>query len=258
MFHTLNPFIKNTASLYYDGKIDPKKPKADLNKVRIYGLALSMIMMLSSLATLYFYNTTLGLNTLIIITLITLGIAIISLILARKIRVLSFPMAIIYSISQAVSFSLLSLILKSRFYYVINEGIVTLNPDSVAFVTVAYTIFLDIMITEIFYNMNTVGIRNIYFIYITIFLISLFIMAGATFYFSKVLVGFSFIKNFIFSILSSFLIIFFLISYQEEIIRIVENGTDRTYSWNLALGGIMVIIWFFIDFLKLLGDSTGN
>lgn len=256
MFKTSNPLLKEVQTLYSDGKFDSKKSKANILNVRFIGLAISLVLAISLFLTLILYSEKQSLIVLIIICASTFVVAIASVILAKYLFKLAMLFSFIYAISQGISLGLLSEILATRYHYWILDGVSTINPNSITLITLGISMVVSIVAVQLFYTIDIIKNRSFFFIYLVIVGVVNMIASLIIFYFSTYVSSFNFIPNFLTFFVVSLYMIFLSIVYQETIRRLVDFGIDENYTWTMALGGNIQIIWQFIDFLKIIGNYS--
>jgi len=162
-------------------------------------------------------------------------IGFISVIVGTRSVTLSPVFSTIYAVAEGYILGLLS-----SFYSYLYEGII---PTAIA------TTVIVLLITMIMYSTGMVKVTNRFASFLVIGLISVIAMSligllipsifSGGFYY--LIVGFS-------AILS----VLFLFLDFENIKTCVESGTDRKYSWILALGLMVTLVWIYLEILRLL------
>ncbi|MBU0997103.1 MAG: Bax inhibitor-1/YccA family protein [Firmicutes bacterium] len=162
-------------------------------------------------------------------------IGFVSVIIGTRSVNLSPVFSIVYAISEGYVLGFIS-----RLYSLEFEGIIQ---------TAVATTFIVLLITMLMYSSGIVKVTKRFVSFLVIGLISVIVMSligllipslsGSNFYY--LIVGFS-------AILS----VLFLFFDFENIKTCVESGTDRKYSWVLALGLMVTLVWIYLEILRLL------
>jgi len=165
--------------------------------------------------------------------IIAIVVGFISVIIGTRSVKLAPVFSIIYAVSEGFVLSVISYLYAS-FY----EGII---PTAIS------TTVIVLLITMLMYSSGLVKVTSRFTSFLVIGLISVIIMSllslvfpfGGTFYY--LIVGFS-----------ALLSVLFLFLDFENIKTCVDAGTDQSYSWILALGLMVTLVWIYVEILRLL------
>jgi len=160
-------------------------------------------------------------------------IGFISVLIGSRNVKLSPYFSVIYAISEGFVLSVVSYLYASLY-----EGII---PTAIS------TTVIVLLITMLMYSSGMVKVTSGFASFLVIGLISMIVMAllslifpfGGTFYY--LIVG-----------LSALLSVMFLFLDFENIKTCVDAGTDQSYSWILALGLMVTLVWIYVEILRLL------
>lgn len=145
--------------------------------------------------------------------------------------------SVLYAISEGYILGLVSAIYAFYFDGSGYEGIV---PTAIA------TTLVVLLITMLLYSMGIVRVGQRFASFLVIGLISVIIMSLLSIFISF---GTFYYVIVIFSAILSVLFLFYDF---ENIHTCVESGTDKKYSWVLALGLMVTIVWVYVEILRLL------
>lgn len=202
-----------------------------------------LLLMLTGLVA-YYIGTTVTLTTgsLIGMLLIAPLFAWIMVILAHRNLNLSFMFSILYALAEGAVLGLLSMLIASY------------TPGPIieyALVGTFSTVF--VMLLVYMSGIIKIGERFRGFLYTafgTLFLLFFIYIIGSLFGGFGGLGGLTFYMTIIvFSIIVSVL---YLLHDFEQVKTMVQAGVDKRYEWSLSLGLIVVIVWLYIDILRLL------
>lgn len=147
--------------------------------------------------------------------------------------------SVVYAASEGFVLAVISALYQS--YY---EGIV---PTAIA------TTFVVLLITLLLYSSGIVKVTAGFSKFLVIGLISVMVMALLSFVlpfsggFYYIVVG-----------LSALISVLFLFYDFETIKTCVDSGTDKSYSWVLALGLMVTLVWVYVETLRLLAIFAGR
>lgn len=217
--------------------------RADFRDTKLLTVAFSLISAISFFATYFLFkytNTTFDL--IFIFSSIILSILTIVLSIRFKLRITY----ILYKVFEGAFLASLSIYLKLKFvdWFDTNEGFL--------FISAAAAIVASNLVVSIFYSLFGVGIRNFIFMLLSSFTFIILLSVGILFYFSKVVYGFSFFRNLLVIIPFSLYFTFLSIMYNEEGIKIINEGCKKYYTWSISFALTLVFPYSFIEFINIL------
>ncbi len=180
----------------------------------------------------YTYLTS-GINLNIGYLIGALIIGFISVIIGTRSVSLSPVFSVIYAAAEGYVLGSVSAI-----YGYLYEGII---PTAIS------TTLVVVLITMLMYSTGMVKVTSGFKSFIVIGLVSVIIMSLVSLF-----VPFSGSLYFVIVIFSAVLSVLFLFYDFDNINRCVESGTDSSYSWILALGLMVTIVWVYMEILRLL------
>ena len=237
MFQSKNPFLRKYPPLDEDEYL-----RVDFRDTKLLSLALSLISAISFIGTYVVFkytNTLFDLIYLFSCTILLIGSFIISSKL--KIKVLF----IIYKIAEGAFLSSLSILLKIKFY----DWFETYN--GYMFVSAAAMIVISNIVVNLYYFFFGLGIRNFIISMVSCSLFILIVSSLTLMYLSNTVYGFSLLNNLLSVIPIMIFFVFISIVYNEEVLRIINNGCKKYYTWSLSFGITAVFLYSFIEFINL-------
>ncbi len=221
--------------------------RVDFRDTKLLSLAFSLISAISFFITfILFKYTNETFDLIYAFSSIILSIATIVLSLRFKLRITY----IFYKVFEGAFLASISIYLKLKFldWFETNEGYM--------FISAASAIVVTSLITSIFYLLFGVGIRNFFISLISIFLFIMLLSAGLFFYFSKIVYGFSFFNNILIIIPIVLYFSFLSVMYNEEGIKIINEGCKKYYTWSLSFALTLVFPYSFIEFINILKHNS--
>lgn len=181
-------------------------------------------------------------GTLIFGMIVSPIIAYIMVILAHRNVAMSFMYTILYAIFEGVFLGLLTMLVAS-----FTEGPIVLYALAGTFSTV-FVMLLVYMSGIVNVNERFKGFLmtafGAMFLLVIVYLIGsltgLFTFAGSLTFYMTIIV------------FSIFVSTMYLLYDFNRVKEMVESGVDKQYEWSLSLGLIVVIVWLYIDILRLL------
>ena len=221
--------------------------RVDFRDTKLLSLAFSLISAISFFATFVLFKYTNETFDLIyVFSSIILSILTIVLSLRFKLRIAY----ILYKVFEGAFLASLSVYLKLKFmdWFDTNEGYM--------FISAAAAIIVSNLVVSIFYLLFGIGIRNFTFMLISSFAFIMLLGAGLFFYFSKIVYGFSFFSNILVIIPISLYFTFLSIMYNEEGIKIINEGCKKYYTWSISFALTLVFPYSFIEFINILKHNS--
>ncbi len=202
-----------------------------------------LLLMLTGLVAYQVATTiTLTFGTMIGLLIFAPIFAYIMVILAHRNLDLSFIYSILYAIAEGAVIGLLSMLVASY-----TEGPIILYAMGGTFSTVF------VMLLVYLSGLIKVGDRFRGFLYTafgTLFLLFFVYIIGSLFGAFTGVAGLTFYMTII--VFSIFVSVMYLLHDFEMVKTMVQQGADKKYEWSLSLGLIVVIVWLYIDILRLL------
>lgn len=168
--------------------------------------------------------------------------AYIMVILAHTNIDLSFLYSILYALAEGAVIGLISMIAAAY-----TDGPIILYAIGGTFSTVF------VMLLVYLSGIITIGDRFRGFLYTafgTLFLLFFIYIIGSLFGAFSGIGGLTFYMTII--VFSIFVSVLYLLHDFEMVKSMVSNGVDKKYEWSLSLGLIVVIVWLYIDILRIL------
>jgi len=147
--------------------------------------------------------------------------------------------SVIYAASEGFVLAFLSALYASSY-----EGIV---PTAIS------TTFVVLLITLLLYSSGIVKVTAGFSKFLVIGLISVMVMALLSF-----VLPFTGGLYYLAVGLSALISVLFLFYDFETIKTCVDAGTDKSYSWVLALGLMVTLVWVYVEILRLLAIFAGR
>lgn len=221
--------------------------RADFRDTKLLSLAFSLISAISFFATfILFKYTNETFDLIYVFSSVILSILTIVLSLRFKLTVTY----ILYKVFEGAFLASLSTYLKIKFvdWFETYEGYM--------FITAAATIVISNLVVSLYYLFFGIGIRNFTISLVTSFAFIMLVGVGLLFYFSRIVNGFSFFNDLLVIIPISLYFTFLSIMYNEEGIRIINEGCKKYYTWSISFALTLVFPYSFIEFINILKHNS--